>query len=505
MSAIVKTVMEKILVLTDDWFKILCAIFVIVSVIFWVQMWRLRETPPGPWGLPILGSLLSLDSEKPYISLTKMSEKYGRIFSLRLGSIYTVVLADSTLIRDVLRCEDFTGRAPLYLTHGIMGGYGLICAEGALWRDHRKMAINWLKQLGMAKYNENRNSLEARILNGVNGMTMEMDGQIGKEMNLVPVLHHHLGNILNDLIFGIKYKNDDSTWKYLQHLQEEGVKSIGVSSCINFLPFLRHLPLFRRRIRFLLDGKEKTHKIYGELIARAAQDTRKDNILSLFLEEKSRRPYRLSDKEESSWSDQQLKHVLADLFGAGLDTTNSTIRWILLFVAMNPAVQLKIHIEMSTKLLSSPKLENIDDLPYLRACIAEGQRIRSVVPVGIPHGTNVDTKIGGYRIPKGTMILPLQWAVHMNPRTWRNPDNFTPERFIDSNGQFNAPPHFIPFQTGKRICLGEELAKMLMFLFVGNILYRYELGLREKPDISGTCGITLTPPDHKIIVKRRVV
>uniref|UniRef100_A0A1B0F0M0 Cytochrome P450 n=1 Tax=Phlebotomus papatasi TaxID=29031 RepID=A0A1B0F0M0_PHLPP len=365
------------------------------------------------------------------------------------------------------------------------------------------MSINWLKMLGMAKYNENRNSLETRIINGVNGMIIylrvwqEMNGQIGKEMDLMPILHHHLGNILNDLIFGVKYTSDDSTWRYLQHLQEEGVKHIGVSGSINFLPLLRYIPTFRRRIRFLLEGKAKTHRIYGDLITKANTDGRKDNVLGLYLQEKRRRA------SKSTWSDEQLKHVLADLFGAGLDTTSSTIRWILLFVARNPGVQQNIHEEMSKKLSGPPRLQNYDDLPYLRACIAEGQRIRSVVPVGIPHGTKEETRIDGYRIPKGTMIVPLQWAVHMNPQIWSDPEKFSPARFLDENGQFQPSQHLIPFQSGKRICLGEELAKMIMFLFIGNILYNFNLSLVIEGDLSGNCGITLTPPAHKIIASIR--
>lgn len=171
----------------------------------------------------------------------------------------------------------------------------------------------------------------------------EMNGQIGKEMDLMPILHHHLGNILNDLIFGVKYTSDDSTWRYLQHLQEEGVKHIGVSGSINFLPLLRYIPTFRRRIKFLLEGKAKTHRIYGDLITKANTDGRKDNVLGLYLQEKTKKSFQISNSDEKTWSDEQLKHVLADLFGAGLDTTSSTIRWILLFVARNPGVQQNIH------------------------------------------------------------------------------------------------------------------------------------------------------------------
>lgn len=87
---------------------------------------------------------------------------------MHLGGIYTVVVSDANIIRESLRSEVFTGRAPLYITHGIMGGFGLICSEGELWKDQRRLTIGWLKRLGMVKFGESRSTLEGRILNGVN-------------------------------------------------------------------------------------------------------------------------------------------------------------------------------------------------------------------------------------------------------------------------------------------------------------------------------------------------
>lgn len=84
----------------------------------------MRDLPPGPWGLPILGSLLRLSPTTPYLSLSQLANRYGPIYSLRLGRVMTVVLTDPRIIRDALGREEFAGRADLYLTHGIMQGYG---------------------------------------------------------------------------------------------------------------------------------------------------------------------------------------------------------------------------------------------------------------------------------------------------------------------------------------------------------------------------------------------
>lgn len=84
------------------------------------------KTPPGPINVPIIGSLylLARKTREPYEVMMDLANKYGSIYGMRLGSVYTVVLSDPALIRDTLKRDEFTGRAPLYLTHGIMGGYG---------------------------------------------------------------------------------------------------------------------------------------------------------------------------------------------------------------------------------------------------------------------------------------------------------------------------------------------------------------------------------------------
>lgn len=87
---------------------------------------KFKNTPPGPIAnyIPYLGFLPFLNAEKPHQTLTDLAAKYGKIYSLQMGSIFTVVLSDAALIREAFKRDEFSGRAPLKVTHGIFHGYG---------------------------------------------------------------------------------------------------------------------------------------------------------------------------------------------------------------------------------------------------------------------------------------------------------------------------------------------------------------------------------------------
>ncbi|XP_071604500.1 steroid 17-alpha-hydroxylase/17,20 lyase isoform X3 [Heliangelus exortis] len=172
-------------------------------------------------------------------------------------------------------------------------------------------------------------------------------------------------------------------------------------------------------------------------------------------------------------------------------------------------VQRKIQEEMDQKigLARHPHLRDRPLLPYLEATISEVLRIRPVSPLLIPHVSLADTSIGEYSIPKGARVIINLWSVHHDEKEWDKPEEFNPRRFLDEKGQhIHSPsPSYLPFGAGIRVCLGEILAKMELFLFLAWMLQRFTLECPQDqplPSLEGKFGVVLQV--QKFQVKARL-
>ncbi|NXV83931.1 CP2U1 protein, partial [Atlantisia rogersi] len=110
---------------------------------------------------------------------------------------------------------------------------------------------------------------------------------------------------------------------------------------------------------------------------------------------------------------------------------------------------------------------------FTEATIMEVQRMTAVVPLSIPRMASETAVLQGYIIPKGSVIVPNLWSVHRDPNIWEKPDEFQPSRFLDENGQLIKKDAFIPFGMGKRVCMGEQLAKMELFLIFVSLMQSF--------------------------------
>ncbi|XP_016139763.1 vitamin D 25-hydroxylase-like [Sinocyclocheilus grahami] len=152
-----------------------------------------------------------------------------------------------------------------------------------------------------------------------------------------------------------------------------------------------------------------------------------------------------------------------------------------------------------------PALEDKQRMPYVEAVLHEVLRLCNVVPLGIFRATSQDAVVRGYTIPKGTMVITNLYSVHFDEKYWSNPSIFSPERFLGCNGKFVRHEAFLPFSIGKRHCLGEQLARLEMFLFFTTLLQRFHLQFPEGfiPSLSPKLGMTLQPRPYSICAIRR--
>ena len=147
-------------------------------------------------------------------------------------------------------------------------------------------------------------------------------------------------------------------------------------------------------------------------------------------------------------------------------------------------------------------------MPYAEAIIAETTRMSSIVPVGVLHKATQDVQFHGYDIPKGTFIMPNFRYIHYDPRNWDEPEEFRPERFLSEDGKtLKKHDAFMPFSVGKRVCLGETLARDTIFLYFTNIFHRFSIRLAEgskDATLESAVGFLLAPQDFNIVLQERV-
>ncbi|CAI9729731.1 cytochrome P450 2B4-like [Octopus vulgaris] len=146
-------------------------------------------------------------------------------------------------------------------------------------------------------------------------------------------------------------------------------------------------------------------------------------------------------------------------------------------------------------------MEDKRHMTYVAATLLEAQRMAPVAPLTAPHASTIDTKLGGYDIPKNTIVQFMLMAAHYDPKYWDKPEEFRPERWIDENNELKKNEAYMPFSLGPRICAGVSLVNIESFIAFSNILQKFRL---ESPDETPMTmegrqsGITYVPVKNNI-------
>ncbi|KAL2465412.1 Cytochrome [Abeliophyllum distichum] len=165
-----------------------------------------------------------------------------------------------------------------------------------------------------------------------------------------------------------------------------------------------------------------------------------------------------------------------DVFGAGTETTSAFLEWIMTELLRHLTIMKKLQSEVGEILRDKQDItfDDLERMHYLKAVIKETFRYQPPVPL-IPTEAGRDVKIMGYYIAAGTIVMINALAIGRDPLFWDEPENFKPERFLNSSIDFKGL-HFqhIPFGSGRRICPGIGFATALIELVLANILHKFD-------------------------------
>ncbi|XP_042360763.1 cytochrome P450 2K1-like [Plectropomus leopardus] len=211
-----------------------------------------------------------------------------------------------------------------------------------------------------------------------------------------------------------------------------------------------------------------------------------------------------SEIRDSHYHDDNLLFSVMNLLTAGTDTTGSTLQWCLLYMAKYPHFQDQVQEELDRVVGSRQvQIEDRKNLPYTDAVIHESQRLANIGPLSIPHKTSQDVTFQDYFIKEGTTVIPLLTSVLYDESEWETPYTFNPSHFLNKEGKFTRRDAFMAFSAGRRVCLGESLAKMELFLFFTSLLQRFRFtpppGVTEDElDLTPVLSFILNPLPHEL-------
>lgn len=331
----------------------------------------------------------------------------------------------------------------------------------------------------------------------------------GSGVDLTPLITNSVSNVISYIALGQRFHHADREFGALLDLMARGLEIIANSAAvlINVFPLLYYLPFgVFREVRQV---ERDITAFLKQIITRHRETLDPANprdLIDMYLVEMLAQE--AAGETDSSFSEDYLFYIIGDLFIAGTDTTTNTVLWMILYMAVFPDIQERVQAEMDAVVGPDrvPSLTDKGSLPFTEATIMEVQRMTVVVPLAIPHMASETTEFRGYTIPKGTVIIPNLWSVHRDPTVWEQPDDFNPSRFLDDQGNLLRKECFIPFGIGRRVCMGEQLAKMELFLMFTSLLQAFSFSLPEglaPPPMHGRFGLTLAPCPYTVTVRPR--
>ncbi|XP_066494470.1 cytochrome P450 2B4-like isoform X1 [Tiliqua scincoides] len=455
-----------------------CIAFLLILI--WRRQLSKGNLPPGPPPLPVLGNVLQLDLRNLVRSFWRVRDQYGPVFTIYLGSRPVVVLCGYEAIKEALidNAEVFGGRGSTMALDEKRRKFGIITTNGERWRQLRRFSLTTLRNFGMGK-----RSIEERIQEEAQFLVEAVRKTEGCPFDPTFYLSHAVSNVICSVVFGKRFDYDDKEFVTLLVLINKSIQiafSFWSQLRLAFPSLMKIIPGPHHQRNEYLDELVRFVNRRIQMHRESHDPNCPQDLIDCFLtkmEQERQNP-------ASEFHDDNLVVTVVNLFFAGTETVSTTLRYGLLLLLRYPEIEAKIQQEIDQVVgrNRSPCMEDRSRMPYTDAVVHEIQRFVDLIPLGVPHSVIRDTVFRGYTIPKGTSIFPMLTSALNDPQHFETPRKFNPGHFLDENGAFKKNEAFLPFSTGKRVCLGEGLARMELFLFMATLLQNFSLRTLKSPE-----------------------
>ncbi|KAH7862337.1 hypothetical protein Vadar_003392 [Vaccinium darrowii] len=498
------------------------AIALLLASLFLYNRWRSRThshnikfksppEPPGAW--PVTGHLHLLRGQAPLArTLGAMADKYGPVFSFRLGVHPVVVVNNWESFKECFTTHDkaFASRpqsgASKYLSYN-WAAFGFV-PYGPFWRDMRKLVV--IELLSTHRLELLKNVRISEIDTTIKQLyRLSKTNQPNVPLEINPWLEQLTLNIITRMVSGKRYFDrtggvQDPGAANFRRVIKEYMYWSGTFFWSDVIPFpplrwvdlggkLRNVKRVMRELDAIFQSWIEEHV---EMTEREEGDEK--DFIDVMLS-------KIDDGGSYGHSRETIiKATILTIILAGSDTTSINLTWILSILLNNRPALDRAQEEIDTRIGKTRWVEESDikNLAYLQGIVKETLRLYPPGPLSVPHQATEDCEIGGYHIPKGTRVFPNVWKLHRDPRVWTDPEKFVPERWLEGNHAAGLDVsgsnfEFGPFGSGRRSCPGATFAMQVTHLTLARLIQGFDFATPGNEPVDMTEGLGVTLPKVK--------
>ncbi|CAA7053599.1 unnamed protein product [Microthlaspi erraticum] len=462
---------------------------------------------PSPPGFPIIGNLHQI-GELQHQSLWNLSKKYGPVMHLKLGKVPAVVLSSSETARKALKDHDLDccGRPSLAGPRDL--SYNCLDINfspfGDYWKDIRRLTVQEL--LSNRKVHSIQPIKDEEVKKLMDSMAESASQNI--PVNLNEKFLNLTISVICRAVFGVSFEDTVLSNHTLYKLIREAYMMLGSFSASDYIPYVgwiidRFTGLKGRRDKSVRGLDEFYEQMFD--LHKVGKERGSEDFVDLLL--------RLEKEETVVGNDNltknHIKAILMNVLLAGIDTSAISMTWAMTELARNPSVMKKVQSEIRNQLgnnKSMISIEDTDKLSYLKMVIKETWRLHPPAPLLVAKEVINEFEVNGYTIKPKSLLHVNVWAIGRDPDTWKDPEMFLPERFIDSNIDPKGQNfELLPFGAGRRMCPAVYMGTTMVEFGLANMLYNFDWKLPEGMvvediDVEEAPGLTVSKKNALLLV-----